>query len=43
MKFVGSVIIYSYLQAIGIINSHEDNCDFRIKNEKNMCKNGLFN
>jgi DNA-3-methyladenine glycosylase I len=27
MKFVGSVIIYSYLQAIGIINSHEIDCD----------------
>ena len=27
MKFVGSVIIYSYLQAIGIINSHEKTCD----------------
>lgn len=26
MKFVGSTIIYSYLQAIGIIYSHEDNC-----------------
>ena len=26
MKFVGSTIIYSYLQAIGIINSHEENC-----------------
>ena len=26
MKFVGTVIIYSYLQAIGVINSHEDNC-----------------
>ncbi len=26
MKFVGSTIIYSYLQAIGIINSHEDDC-----------------
>lgn len=26
MKFVGSTIIYSYLQAIGIINSHERNC-----------------
>lgn len=26
MKFVGSMIIYSYLQAIGIINSHEDSC-----------------
>lgn len=26
MKFVGTTIIYSYLQAIGIINSHEDDC-----------------
>lgn len=26
MKFVGSTIIYSYLQAIGIINSHDKNC-----------------
>lgn len=26
MKFVGTVIIYSYLQAIGIINDHEKNC-----------------
>lgn len=26
MKFVGSTIIYSYLQAIGIINSHDDEC-----------------
>ena len=26
MKFVGSVIIYSYLQAIGIINSHDPSC-----------------
>lgn len=26
MRFVGSAIIYSYLQAIGIINSHEDDC-----------------
>lgn len=28
MKFVGSTIIYSYLQAIGIINSHEKECAF---------------
>ena len=27
MKFVGSTIIYSYLQAIGIINDHEIHCD----------------
>ncbi|MBU5668918.1 DNA-3-methyladenine glycosylase I [Peptoniphilus sp. MSJ-1] len=26
MKFVGSTIIYSYLQAIGVINSHEEDC-----------------
>lgn len=26
MKFVGSTIIYSYLQAIGIINDHEESC-----------------
>ena len=26
MKFVGTVIIYSYLQAIGVINSHEEGC-----------------
>lgn len=26
MKFVGTTIIYSYLQAIGVIYSHEDQC-----------------
>ncbi len=26
MRFVGSTIIYSYLQAIGVINSHEPGC-----------------
>ena len=26
MKFVGSTIIYSYLQAIGIIYSHDKEC-----------------
>ena len=26
MKYTGSTIIYSYLQAIGIINDHEINC-----------------
>ena len=26
MNFVGSTIIYSYLQAIGMINSHEKDC-----------------
>lgn len=26
MKFVGSIIVYSYLQSIGIINDHETRC-----------------
>lgn len=26
MKFVGTTILYSYLQAIGVINDHELNC-----------------
>ena len=33
MKFVGTTIIYSYLQAIGVINSHDKNC-FLYKEEK---------
>lgn len=28
-KFIGSVTIYSYLEAIGIMNNHDLNCDFR--------------
>ena len=28
MKFVGTIIIYSYLQAIGIIDDHELECSF---------------
>ena len=28
MKFVGSTVIYSYLQAIGVINGHGPECDF---------------
>ncbi len=27
MKFVGSTIIYSYLQAMGLINAHGEECD----------------
>lgn len=30
MMFVGSTIIYSYLQAIGLINSHDENCDVKL-------------
>jgi DNA-3-methyladenine glycosylase I len=29
-KFVGSTIIYSYLQAIGAINDHIDSCAFKV-------------
>lgn len=31
MKFVGSTIVYSYLQAIGILNAHGEECDFSKK------------
>ncbi len=30
-KFVGPVCIYSYLQAAGLINDHEVDCDFNPK------------
>lgn len=30
MRFVGSIIIYSYLQAIGILNAHGEECDLCI-------------
>ena len=26
MKYVGTVIVYSYLQAIGVVNDHDKNC-----------------
>lgn len=35
MKFVGSTIIYSYLQAIGIINAHGKECDCNVFADKN--------
>lgn len=31
MSFVGSTIIYSFLQAIGVINSHGDGCFLSVK------------
>lgn len=34
MKFIGTTIIYSYLQAIGIINSHEKKCYLYKNNHK---------
>lgn len=33
MKFVGTTIIYSYLQAIGIVNSHDETCFKYVKKE----------
>lgn len=35
MKFVGTTIIYSYLQAIGIINDHDINCNFYMQSLNN--------
>ncbi len=35
MKFVGSTIIYSYLQAIGMINSHEEKCFLYMNKNRN--------
>ena len=32
MKYVGSIIIYSYLQAIGVVNDHESCCFVSKKN-----------
>ena len=32
MKFVGTITIYAYLQAIGIINSHDEDCFLNHKN-----------
>ena len=39
MKFVGSTIIYSYLQAIGVIYSHDEEC-FLYKNTE--AKNAIY-
>ena len=36
MRFVGSTIIYSYLQAIGIIDDHNWNCDFKNSVKKSI-------
>ena len=34
MKYMGSTIIYSYLQAIGIVNDHELSCHKSIAGDK---------
>jgi DNA-3-methyladenine glycosylase I len=33
-KFVGSTIIYSFMQAIGMVNDHEEDCVFRHMNDE---------
>lgn len=35
MKFVGSTIVYAFMQAIGMVNDHQTNC-FRYKEVKNL-------
>ncbi len=35
MKFIGTTTVYAYLQAIGIIDSHDETCFLYRKNEKN--------
>ena len=32
VSFVGSVITYSFMQAIGIVNDHLDDCEYRSEN-----------
>lgn len=39
MKFIGPTIIYSYLQAIGVINSHDDDCFMHNENNGNKTIN----
>lgn len=31
MKFVGTTVIYAYLQAVGVLCSHEQGCFWQIK------------
>ena len=33
MKFVGTMVVYAYLQAVGVIRSHEDECFCRQEDE----------
>ena len=35
MNFVGTTIVYAYLCAIGIINAHEKNCDYKRRKNAN--------
>lgn len=38
MKFVGSMIIYSYLEAVGIIYSHDRECYLYKKIVRKLCE-----
>ena len=38
MSFVGSTIVYAYLQAIGVINDHEPTCDLYCREPQNIHK-----
>ena len=35
MKFVGTTVIYAYLQTVGVINSHEDGCFLAPTSDRN--------
>lgn len=33
-KFVGPTTVYAFMQAMGLINDHSENCEFRAKSER---------
>ncbi len=37
MKFVGTTIVYSYMQAVGVIYSHEPGCFLEYKEGEDIC------
>ena len=38
MKFVGTTVIYAYLQAVGVVWEHDENCFLSLHQGKNMQK-----
>ena len=34
MKFFGSTICYAYMQAVGMVNDHEESCSFKYKDQQ---------
>ena len=38
MKFVGTTVVYAYLQAVGVVWGHEENCFLSLHQGKNMQK-----